>query len=141
MDAGAKLGLSVLALLLVAGGLSYVRGHDPARSGGVNLYPPCLVRSVAGLHCPGCGSGRATHALMNGDVSRAWAMNPLLVVALPVVVYGGFAWWLGWLVPGWRGRLMPRLPAWVAWWSLGLVYLYGLLRNLPWSPFSWLAPG
>ncbi|WP_287211904.1 DUF2752 domain-containing protein [Muribaculum sp.] len=40
---------------------------------------------VTGFKCPGCGSQRAVHAILNGDMVTAWRMNAFLVAAIPVI--------------------------------------------------------
>jgi hypothetical protein len=45
---------------------------DPATTG---LYPPCLFKTFLGVQCPGCGSLRAMHQLLHGNVAAAWALN------------------------------------------------------------------
>ena len=50
------LGLIAVGLL----GMASLHFLDPITSG---LYPPCLSHWLTGLHCPGCGTGRAVHAL------------------------------------------------------------------------------
>jgi len=102
-----------------------------------NGLPPCPFHALTGLYCPGCGSTRALHALLQGDVAQAMAMNPLLVVALPMLALMALNA-AGWKPQGserlWRGIGNPK-----AW--LFVLLAYWLLRNLPWWPFSWLAPG
>jgi hypothetical protein len=123
------LGLGAFATALV---LSRV---DPNAAG--SLLPPCPLHALTGLYCPGCGSTRALHALLHGDLAGAWAMNPLLVVALPLLAAMALNA-AGWQPAGmqrlWRalGRPLPWLAVLVG---------YTVLRNLPWSPFAWLAPG
>jgi len=66
----------VLAAMLLLGTAPIIllRVFDPATSG---IFPPCPIRYLTGLYCPGCGSLRAMHALLHGELARAWAMNPL----------------------------------------------------------------
>lgn len=40
---------------------------------------------MTGLQCPGCGSQRAIHALLHGDIISAWRFNALLVISIPVL--------------------------------------------------------
>jgi hypothetical protein len=110
---------------------------DPNQAG--SPLPPCPLRALTGIYCPGCGSTRALFDLLHGDVAGALAMNPLLVVLLPLLLLMTLR--AGDLLPTWppfeRVLAIARRPrAWL-WLLLG----YGVLRNLPWLPFAWLAPG
>lgn len=107
----------------VAAATALVAVWDPHRAGS---YGFCPLRALTGLWCPACGGLRATHDLVFGDVAGAWAMNPLWVAAVPLVVAG----WVVWLVRSRRG-LRTAPPAWVGWAGLALMLLFGVLRNLP----------
>jgi Protein of unknown function (DUF2752) len=128
--------LFAAALLSGLAGLILLRLYDPATSG---IFPPCPLRYLTGLYCPGCGSLRAIHQLLLGNFREAWALNPLTVVLLPFVTYGLASEALIQL----RGRALPQifLPAiWIR--SLcAVVILFGVARNLPFHPFNLLAPG
>ncbi|MDA1045206.1 MAG: DUF2752 domain-containing protein [Verrucomicrobia bacterium] len=39
----------------------------------------CSLKTVFGLPCPTCGSTRAFHLLLNGDIGTAFATQPLVV--------------------------------------------------------------
>jgi hypothetical protein len=111
---------AVLTLLAVA--LAVLFFFDPARS---PFYPKCMFHVLTGLQCPGCGSLRALHALLHGQVRRAVALNPLLFVG---ALFGAY------LVL--RKKLKPNGPDPVAnrfvWWgALILVVLFWIVRNLP----------
>ena len=54
---------------------------DPATAG---YYPPCLFKTFLGTQCPGCGSLRAAHQLLHGNINEAWALNKPLLLALPL---------------------------------------------------------
>jgi len=113
-----------------------LRVFDPATSG---VFPPCPVRYLTGWYCPGCGSLRAMHQLLHGNLRAAWAMNPLSVTLLPFVMYGLASHALFEI----RGRELPRtfLPAvWIR--ALcAIIILFGIARNLPLHPLNLLAPG
>lgn len=103
-----------------------------------STFPACTIHQFTGLHCPGCGGTRCAIRLMQGDVGGALAMNPLVVVlavmGAATVSYGVIREWKG------KPRPLPLLPSWVAW-SLALTVIgFGLVRNLPWWPFTLLAP-
>jgi len=98
--------------------------RDPHTSGS---YGYCPLYAATGLFCPACGGLRATHDLAHGDLAGAWSMNPLWVVCVPLVV----ALWAWWTVRVTRGRPAPLLPSWTAWVFLGVLVVFGVLRNLP----------
>jgi uncharacterized protein DUF2752 len=113
-----------------------LRIFDPATS---RIFPPCPVRYLTGWYCPGCGSLRAIHQLLHGNLQAAWAMNPLTVVLLPFLTYSLTSFALFQI----RGRGLPQ-PFLRAVWIRALcaaIILFGIARNLSFSPFHLLAPG
>lgn len=124
------------ALGVAAIGVAVVLSRfDPFLAG--SQLPPCPLHALSGLYCPGCGSTRCLHALLHGDVALAVAMNPLLVASLPLLALmalNAAGWRPAWLSPLMRRLADARLWLWVL---LG----FAVLRNLPWWPFAWLAPG
>ena len=100
---------------------------NPAENG---FYPRCFFRMATGLDCPGCGGLRATHQLLHGHWREAFALNPLLVVALPIAAYFAARTFLAryarWSLP------QPfRGVVWV-WIAAVTVIAFGIVRNLPW---------
>ncbi len=79
-----------IALVLILGGIVYFI-FDPSVSG--NFFPQCPFRLLTGYDCPGCGSQRTLHALLHGDLHKAFALNPFLVLSLPIVALLIFARW------------------------------------------------
>lgn len=69
-----------VALVLMAGVIYFA--FDPSQG---MLFPKCVFRTLTGWDCPGCGSQRAIHALLHGDLSAAWHYNAALLVAIPVL--------------------------------------------------------
>ena len=122
-------------LATVAVGAAVLWQFDPHVAG--NPLPPCPSLWLTGLFCPGCGTTRALHALLHGDLPGALAMNPLMVLSLPPVAVL-LAQALD-VLPKPLEPLARRLANARAW--AVVVIGYAVLRNLPWPPFSWLAPG
>jgi hypothetical protein len=127
----------VVAALGVAAvaGVALLYLFDP--NSATSPLPGCLFRAFTGLYCPGCGMTRMLHALVHGDIARAASMNVLALAGLPV---------LGALVTEQvagkkvlHGRLRGVLFDGRLWIAAALVF--GVLRNLPWAPFTGLAPG
>ncbi|MCY2687185.1 DUF2752 domain-containing protein [Salinimicrobium sp. TH3] len=71
-------------LFLLVLGIVYA-AFDPASS---TFFPACPFHSFTGLMCPGCGSQRALHHLLNLQVQTAYSYNPLLVISLPYIMAG-----------------------------------------------------
>ena len=96
--------------------------------------PVCPLYVTTGLHCPGCGTGRALHALVHGDLARAIRLNVLAVAAIPVF-----------LALAARAALRPAegLPVPPLWLRIAVYLLlvtFFVARNLPFEPFASLAP-
>lgn len=62
---------------------------DPA---GTMWFPRCPFLVLTGFRCPGCGSQRALHALLHGEVAEAWRLNALLLLELPLMALLTAAW-------------------------------------------------
>jgi hypothetical protein len=98
---------------------------DPGR---LRILPVCPFHQVTGLWCPGCGTTRALHQLLHGNLTTAFRLNPLAILILPLV---------GYLVV--RDDATGVKPAWI-WVLLGTVVAFGVFRNIPVYPFTLLAP-
>jgi hypothetical protein len=97
---------------------------NPAKSG---IFPPCPFYMLTGLYCPGCGSLRALHHVLHGDISAALGLNPLMMIFIPVLCFLlAFPKW--------------RCHPWISWCSVAVLLAYGILRNIPSWPFYYLAP-
>ena len=125
--APAVVGASVVA------GTAVVALRSPYEGGS---YGRCPSLVLFGVYCPFCGGLRAVHDLAHLDLAGASSMNPLLVLAVPVLV----ALWALWL----RSTLRPGRPFTVssraAWVTLAVSIAFGVARNLP-VLAPWLAPG
>ena len=115
------------SLWIIVGGAALVLAlFDPVLA---PFFPTCPFHALTGLHCPGCGSTRALHALFTGHPIQAAGFNLLAVLAVPVVLF-----------------VLIRRPStdklrqrWILA-ILAVVILFGILRNIPSYPFSLLAP-
>lgn len=128
--------LVAMAVLALGGGAYLVAVTPPTPD---SLYPKCVMYQATGLHCPGCGSGRAAHAALNGRVLQALAYNPFAVVLLPSLAVAGLVSFARWMT-GRPGRSEYLISArWILTLAVVLV-LFTVLRNIPVKPFSLLAP-
>ncbi len=71
--------LLILALLFI---------YKEFTPGEAKYFPDCPFKKITGLDCAGCGSQRAVHYILNGDIKSAWAMNPLLLLSFPYIAFG-----------------------------------------------------
>ena len=51
-----------------------------------DIYIPCIFNKVTGLKCPGCGITHMMLAIARFDFKTAFLENPLLFIALPVML-------------------------------------------------------
>jgi len=58
---------------------------DPASN---VFFPKCPFYMATGYKCPGCGSQRAIHYLLNFNVKYAFYENALLVISIPYLLLG-----------------------------------------------------
>ena len=123
------LGLAVLPCLAM------VYARNPEEQG---IYPPCIFYALTGLHCPGCGTLRAVHQLLHGNLIAAFGYNPYTMLALPVIGYA----FLSALLLSAYGKRLPAVfihPA-LIWGLLTAIIAFWVLRNVPVYPFTVLAP-
>ncbi len=101
-------------------------------------FPACPFHQFTGLYCTGCGSQRALHDLLHADLGGSLGKNVLFLPAIVLMGWHGAARW-GAMQAGkaWRSPLdHRRAPGMI----LIIVLAYTVLRNLPWPPFTLLAP-
>lgn len=108
---------------------------DPAAT---PWLPSCPFHLLTGLYCPGCGSMRALHYLVHGDLGAAWRMNSLFVVLAPYLCYvvGVEAYSA---LADRRVRLL-HFPSRGVWALLVVSVMFGVARNVPIYPLTLLAP-
>lgn len=125
----------IIVFIPIIIGLIYFYKYNPAES----LYPPCPFYYITGLYCPGCGSSRAVHNLLHGRFLKALDLNPLMVLSIPFVLYlfiSDMEIHLGKKVIFKR----PVFTHGVYIIIICLIIVYWVLRNIPFYPFTILAP-
>jgi hypothetical protein len=98
--------------------------YDPAQ---IPIYPVCPFHRITGLDCPGCGSLRAIHQLLHGNILAAIRFNALLVLSLPIMA------WFGFRILRHELKAAPAVivrPIWL-WIYFGAWIAFGVLRDLP----------
>lgn len=94
------------------------------------FFPPCPFRVLTGLKCPGCGSQRAIHYLLHGDIATACSKNLLVVIFIPYILFGFFL--------DWRKRLSPCLlkiqhifyGTVAIWIVFSIIVVFAIARNI-----------
>jgi len=112
-----SLALAACIVLLIA----------PPGSPNSKWLPKCMFHKLTGLYCPGCGATRALSALLHGDIGASLHNNLLLVPA-------GLTATLLIVKP----EISLRRPVAIA--IVVIIIGFTVLRNIPFAPFTLLAP-
>lgn len=128
MEASTKRIFNYAGALLVAILLGVYFLLDPTQ----HFFPKCPFLWLTGWKCPGCGSQRAVHHLLNGHVLEALRVNFLFVLAFPYVLLGLVLEYTAWgkaqvsLRRRWYGYRATLV-------ALAVVLAFGIARN--WGDF------
>lgn len=122
-----------------AGYLGVVAAIDPFRP----MALGCPVHGLTGGFCPGCGSTRAVHELLHGDIAGSLVCHPLVLPLLGLVIY----LWASWFArrnagderraPSWT-RSPTQLPAAIPVLIVVAFVTLTVVRNVP--GLEWLTP-
>lgn len=109
--------------------------YNPSNS---SIFPKCPFYSLTGLHCPGCGSQRAIHKFLHGDIIEGLKYN-FLIVLLPIVLI--YDWGII-LVNKYSKKKIENIlhNSKTIYLILAVILLFWVLRNINFYPFSILAP-
>lgn len=127
--------LAAAGALAVSAGTAVVWYYNPSN---VNFLPVCPMLSLTGFACPGCGLTRGFHALFHGDIAAALEYNALI----PLFALGLGFFFISMLLVALRGNGFPKWayspkPLWA---FFAILLVFGVVRNLPFYPFSVLFP-
>jgi hypothetical protein len=122
-------------LLICAAAATVLMQVNPADHPGL---PTCPSLALGGVICPGCGSTRATHHLLNGRFGTAIRFNPaLIVIGLPflvlLLVQCGLAMTTGRLFQLHGSTRLGYALLWV-------LVAYLIARNLPFEALDVIRP-
>lgn len=101
--------------------------------------PSCMMHSLTGIYCAGCGAGRASVALLHGDLLMAIDHNLLFVAVLPFVAYYLVKVYISYcfgkdILPFFKMNFVSGIII------LAVIVVFTVLRNIPIAPFNYLAP-
>ena len=128
--------LFACAGILTMGAGAFIVGYfNPTTA---KFFPICPLYKLTGILCPGCGLTRGFHALFHGDVLTALHFNALLPIFAFLI---GFVFVsLALIVVRGRGLSWRIFPPASLYGFLVLAVAFFVLRNLPFYPFTLLAP-
>ena len=120
----------VLVWLIIVAGSVCLFVLEPGKS---TLLPVCPFRLLTGFTCPGCGSTRGMHQLLHGNFAAAFEFNPLLLLALPFLVFALLRYSYRVLSgqPIKHNSLAPKYIYTI----FGVVLFFWIFRNTPLYPF------
>ncbi|PTM05190.1 MAG: DUF2752 domain-containing protein [Bacteroidetes bacterium] len=130
-----KLSLIIFRVLVFFGILALYFYWSPSDS---YLFPKCPLYSITGIYCPGCGSQRATHQILNGNIIEGIRHNYLIALLVIVLLYQGFVYTMNDLL----NKNIPNVlhKSKVTFGILITILLFWILRNINLFPFTELAP-
>ena len=127
--------LIFIIIVIVLLGLSLYFFYNPSDS---EIFPKCPFYSATGIYCPGCGSQRAAHKILNVDFLQGLQHNWLLLLVFLVLGFQGIVWGLSKFSIEVKNNILHR--PFVTYAILVIVILFWILRNINVYPFSLLAP-
>jgi hypothetical protein len=127
--------LAAAGVLAGSAVVSVVAYFNPVTAG---FFPVCPLYAMTGLHCPGCGLTRGFHALFHGDILGALHFNALLPIYFFTFAYFGVSMLL--VALRGRGLSFKFLRLELVYGFLALLLIFSVARNLPYYPFTFLAP-
>jgi hypothetical protein len=104
----------------------------------VDFLPKCIFYTTTGIYCPGCGSQRATHHLLNFNILGLLQQNIFYFIVLLMVVYHLVITSINIFFKKHLYNYLyhPKTPI------IFLIFLilFWIFRNIPYFPFNLLAP-
>ena len=104
----------------------------------VDFLPKCPLYATTGIYCPGCGSQRATHQLLNFNILGVLHQNVLYFISIFVFGYHFIITSFNLIFKKniYNYIYHPKTPIMM----LIVIIVYWILRNIPFYPFNILAP-
>ena len=104
----------------------------------IRLPLPCALYMTTGLCCPTCGATRAVISIINGDILYALKCNAVVAILfLPATICGI---WLYIKILAGRGFNIGRRSLIYLIIILTIFIVFGIVRNIPIEPFTFLVP-
>jgi len=128
--------LKNLGLLVLGIGLTFL--YFFVNPSNVDFFPKCPLYATTGIYCPGCGSQRATHQLLQLNFIGVLQQNILFFFGLFILGYHIAVQSLNLVLKKniYNYLYHPKTPIII----LVIIIVYWILRNIPYFPFNILAP-
>ena len=92
------------------------------------LFPKCPFYATTGLYCPGCGSQRATHAMLHFDFGAVFRYNLLFIPGILLISYHYSIKLINHFIGTNHKSFLDN--KWAPLLILGIVIIYWVLRNV-----------
>lgn len=119
-----KLTLFVIIFLIISAVITVYALFDPAET---TWFPKCIIHTTTGFKCPGCGSQRAIHAILQGDIISAFRFNALFILLIPILAATAVS-------EIWSNRFqwiyIHTHKKWMGQAFIGLIIVWMIIRNL-----------
>lgn len=112
--------------------------NDPEIANGEGLFPKCPFYTITNLHCPGCGSQRAMHDIIHLRIGQALKHNVAIIVIVILLLSKVYAFLSKRYFKKYYYNLSHK--SYFTYAIVVIVFAYWILRNLPYYPFTELAP-
>lgn len=128
-------GFVIALVLILIAVISFYFYFDPSN---YELFPKCPFYSATGIYCPGCGSQRAIHHILHGNILAGFRYNLLIFLLLIVLIYEGVIYLFN--------AIYKKKLKNIFHYSIStniiliLIILFWVLRNISTYPFTLLAP-
>lgn len=99
----------------------------------------CPSNFLFDINCPGCGAQRSFYHLLHFEFAQAFRFNALFIIFFPLLVYCLGVWMYN-LVFKQQKSIRFLSSNRILLGFLLLILVFGILRNLPFYPFTLLAP-
>lgn len=116
--------------------LYYYRYYSAVDTWGIQ----CTFHHLTGYLCPGCGGQRAIHALLHGNIIEAFHDNVLIILILPLLVFYYIVLGQGYLLSNKKFENYGNFKTVYLYVFIAVLVLFFILRNIPYYPFTLLAP-
>lgn len=128
--------LKYIGILLLGTGFAFL--YFFINPSNLNFFPKCPLYVTTGIYCPGCGSQRATHQLLQLNLYGVLQQNVLYFIGVLILGYHIVITSLNLFFKknSYNYIYHPKTPIII----LIVIIIYWVLRNIPYYPFNILAP-